>query len=323
MNVPADGARAEHGGRRAVESANQELRLTLEHGHYVLVVTLLNRLHYQIAGLCQSAEEDERLGRSESGEVGTGLAEHFAGEVVNLLGKLVALAGVYAVSPQVYVLDEPSSNLDMQAIERVRKILSLLKRQGKTILIAEHRTYYLKELADRAIHMENGKIVREYTMEQLAHLSREEQLRCGIRTVDLLSCPVTPHTAVPAGHEIALKYVRCSYGKTEVLSIPGLSLASGRITAIIGANGAGKSTFVSWLCGLMKRSKGTFLLDGKRRRARDRVREGYLVMQEVNHQLFSDSVREEIALGSSRSTEDSLQKIMALLDFPNWRSAIP
>lgn len=55
----------------------------------------------------------------------------------------------------------------MQAIERVRKILSLLKRQGKTILIAEHRTHYLKELADRAIHMENGKIVREYTMEQL------------------------------------------------------------------------------------------------------------------------------------------------------------
>ena len=91
----------------------------------------------------------------------------------------------------------------MQAIERVRKILSLLKRQGKTILIAEHRTYYLKELADRAIHMENGKIVREYTMEQLAHLSREEQLRSRIRTVDLLSCPVTPHTAVPAGHEIA------------------------------------------------------------------------------------------------------------------------
>lgn len=237
--------------------------------------------------------------------------------IFNLSGgekQLVALAGVYAVSPQVYVLDEPSSNLDMQAIERVRKILSLLKRQGKTILIAEHRTYYLKELADRAIHMENGKIVREYTMEQLAHLSREEQLRSGIRTVDLLSCPVTPHTAVPAGHEIALKDVRCSYGKTEVLSIPGLSLASGRITAIIGANGAGKSTFVSWLCGLMKRSKGTLLLDGKRRRARDRVREGYLVMQEVNHQLFSDSVREEIALGSSRSTEDSLQKIMALLD---------
>lgn len=205
-------------------------------------------------------------------------------------------------------------NLDIQAIEKVRKILSLLKQQGKTIIIAEHRTYYLKELVDRAIYMENGRIVREYSMEELGHLSRAEQLHTGIRTVDLLSYPVVPHTAASASHKITLKDVHCSYDKTEALSIPELSLASGRITAIIGTNGAGKSTFVSWLCGLMKKSKGAFLLDGKIQRTKDRVQKSYLVMQEVNYQLFSDSVREEIVLGSSRSTEDSLQEIMASLD---------
>ena len=58
----------------------------------------------------------------------------------------VAFASIYAMSPSIYLLDEPSSNLDMDAIEDLRRTLELLKKQGKTILIAEHRIYYLREL---------------------------------------------------------------------------------------------------------------------------------------------------------------------------------
>lgn len=237
--------------------------------------------------------------------------------IFNLSGgekQITAFASIYAMSPQVYVLDEPSSNLDIQAIEKVRKILSLLKQQGKTIIIAEHRTYYLKDLVDRALYMENGKIIREYTMADLADLTFEEQLQSGIRTVDLLSYPITPHAAFPASHVIELKDIHCSHERTEALSIPLLSMPSGKITAIIGTNGAGKSTFVSYMCGLMKKNKGTFLLDEKKQTAKERVQKSYLVMQEVNHQLFSDSVREEIVLGNRDSSENSLQKIMEALD---------
>ena len=59
--------------------------------------------------------------------------------IFNLSGgekQIIAFASVCTMSPQVYVLDEPSSNLDIHAIEKVRKILSLLKQQGKTIIIA-------------------------------------------------------------------------------------------------------------------------------------------------------------------------------------------
>ena len=68
----------------------------------------------------------------------------------------VAFASIYAMSPSIYLLDEPSSNLDMDAIEDLRRTLELLKKQGKTILIAEHRIYYLRELVDRIVYMENG-----------------------------------------------------------------------------------------------------------------------------------------------------------------------
>ena len=228
--------------------------------------------------------------------------------------QIIAFASIYAMSPQIYVLDEPSSNLDIQAIEKVRKILSLLKQQGKTVIIAEHRTYYLKDLIDRAIYMEDGKVVGEYTMAELARLTYEERVNSGIRTVDLLSYPITAHHARSSSHTIELKDIHCFYGPTEALSIPKLSIPSGRITAIIGTNGAGKSTFVSCMCGLMKKTKGTFLLDGKKQSAKEQVRDSYLVMQEVNHQLFSDSVREEIVLGSGESSENSLQEIMTALD---------
>ena len=237
--------------------------------------------------------------------------------IFNLSGgekQIIAFASIYAMSPQIYVLDEPSSNLDIQAIEKVRKILSLLKQQGKTVIIAEHRIYYLKDLIDRAIYMEDGKVVGEYTMAELARLTYEERVNSGIRTVDLLSYPITAHHARSSSHTIELKDIHCFYGQTEALSIPKLSIPSGRITAIIGTNGAGKSTFVSCMCGLMKKTKGTFLLDGKKQSAKEQVRDSYLVMQEVNHQLFSDSVREEIVLGSDESSENSLQEIMTALD---------
>lgn len=237
--------------------------------------------------------------------------------IFNLSGgekQIIAFASIYAMSPQIYVLDEPSSNLDIQAIEKVRKILSLLKQQGKTVIIAEHRIYYLKDLIDRAIYMEDGKVVGEYTMAELARLTYEERVNSGIRTVDLLSYPITAHHARSSSHTIELKDIHCFYGQTEALSIPKLSIPSGRITAIIGTNGAGKSTFVSCMCGLMKKTKGTFLLDEKKQSAKERVRDSYLVMQEVNHQLFSDSVREEIVLGSGESSENSLQEIMTALD---------
>ena len=58
----------------------------------------------------------------------------------------IAFASIYALNPDVYVLDEPLSNLDCFAIRELQGILKLLKKQGKTILLAEHRTWYLEHL---------------------------------------------------------------------------------------------------------------------------------------------------------------------------------
>ena len=62
------------------------------------------------------------------------------------------------MNPEIYLLDEPSSNLDMASIQELKEHLRLIKSQGKTILIAEHRLYYLMELADHIVYLEDGEI---------------------------------------------------------------------------------------------------------------------------------------------------------------------
>ena len=74
----------------------------------------------------------------------------------------IAFASVYAMNPDIYLLDEPSSNLDIPTIEGLKRHLSVLKNSGKTVIISEHRIYYLMDLVDKIIYMENGQIQKSY-----------------------------------------------------------------------------------------------------------------------------------------------------------------
>ncbi|MCC9785799.1 ABC transporter ATP-binding protein, partial [Streptococcus agalactiae] len=64
----------------------------------------------------------------------------------------IAFASVYAMNPDIYLLDEPSSNLDIPTIEVLKRHLSVLKNSGKTVIISEHRIYYLMDLVDKVIY---------------------------------------------------------------------------------------------------------------------------------------------------------------------------
>lgn len=97
----------------------------------------------------------------------------------------IAFASVYAMNPDVYLLDEPSSNLDMASIYDLKAYLHLLKQQGKTILIAEHRLYYLMDVADRIVYLSEGQIKAIHTPESFCALSDSARKSMGLRAVDL------------------------------------------------------------------------------------------------------------------------------------------
>ena len=107
------------------------------------------------------------------------------------------------MNPEIYLLDEPSSNLDMTSIQELAEHLRLIKSQGKTILIAEHRLYYLMDLADRIVYLEKGKITNIFTPEEFRWLPQGERERMGLRSVDLQE--VLPPTAQPPARKEVLK----------------------------------------------------------------------------------------------------------------------
>ncbi len=235
----------------------------------------------------------------------------------------IAFASIYAVNPEVYVLDEPSSNLDCFAIRELRSILELLKAQGRTVILAEHRTWYLEGLVDRAVYMEQGKIVREYSMQELKRFTMEERIETGIRPVSLSDYPLSEKKSVKSDKYLSVQDLRFAYKKETALQIPDAKFQAGNITAIIGKNGAGKSTFVSALSGIFKKQKGTVCMDGKRQKPKERVAVSYMVMQEVNHQLFTDSVEEEIVLGTQGLSADRLEHILEQMDIADLKERHP
>ena len=102
----------------------------------------------------------------------------------------VACAAVAAMQPHVLLLDEPSSNLDMAAIGELREIVAWWKQQGRTVMVAEHRLYYLADLVDRVVYMDRGRIGREFTGEQFRSLNDHDLQELGLRSTHPVPEPV-------------------------------------------------------------------------------------------------------------------------------------
>lgn len=244
----------------------------------------------------------------------------------------IAFASIYAVNPDIYVLDEPSSNLDNHAINELQSMLQFLKAHGKTIVIAEHRIRYLKELADRAVYMKEGQIEKEYTMQELDSMSIAERMETGIRPVSLggFSSIIKEQSEssgdIGGNASIQMKDVCFSYTKYKgqpSLTIPEACFPAGTVIAVTGNNGAGKSTLVSVVGGLLKNKKGTIRINGNIQSAKERLFVSYMVMQEVNHQLFTDSVKEEIVLGVKNPDEGALNAVLTKMDIERLKDRHP
>ncbi len=235
----------------------------------------------------------------------------------------VAFASIYAVSPDIYLLDEPSSNLDMTAIESLRKMLALLKKQGKTILIAEHRIHYLREIADRIIYMDNGRIHKSFTVEELCGVSEDDRHIMGLRTMDLSQIRIPKVSKKYEKPILEIRNLSLAYYDRTILSGIDLLAAAGEIIGVIGHNSAGKSTFSRALCGLHKESSGTIKWNGRSLNARERLKRCYMVMQEVGYQLFADTLEKECCFGIQSPDYEAAWNAMKQLGIWEYREVHP
>ena len=235
----------------------------------------------------------------------------------------IAFASVYAMNPSVYLLDEPSSNLDMETVAALRTHLKRLKAQGKTVLIVEHRLYYLMGIADRIVVFDEGQIKKVYSAKEFLTLTDEERNLMGLRTTDLRKeVPEIISEEEPEAR-LELKDVSLFYRKKSVIENISVKISRGEVIALVGKNGAGKTTFSRALCGLHREIKGDFYWDGKVISKKKRQKISYMVMQDVNYELFAESVQAECSFGIKNPNLDVVEDTMDVLGLTHFAKRHP
>ena len=254
--------------------------------------------------------------------------------IFNLSGgekQMIAIASALASDTDIILFDEPTSNLDVFYIERIAQVLRKLKAAGKTLIISEHRLYFLKDIIDRALILKDGKIAHSLSAAEFAGLTEKKRKEFLLRPITLDGRVFAREPRSAGNAESAGVYDRADSGgkpstgdsaaqsaqgaqmlhierlfyrfpkeKNPVVAVENLSLGFGNITALVGKSGQGKSTFVHCLAGLTKPTKEAVCIGEKKLSAAKRLALSYLVMQDVGYQLFTESVADEIALGKNK-----------------------
>lgn len=242
--------------------------------------------------------------------------------------QMLAFASVYAMNPEIYMLDEPTANLDEDAIRKLREQIILLKKQGKTVVIAEHRLFFLADIIDRAVYIRNGEIKQIFSGEEFQALSDEERISMGLRTIHQTELRLKPAgniepTGSGADSGLCVRMLSCGYKKSPAV-FENLSFTAypGEVLGITGHNGVGKSTLIRCLCGLLKEKSGSITLNGRILKPKQRQKACYLVMQEVNHQLFSDTVFGECEQLGTADPEE-IRRVLKHFDLDAYEDVHP
>ncbi|WP_432357394.1 ABC transporter ATP-binding protein [Sporosarcina sp. UB5] len=259
----------------------------------------------------------------------------------------VAIASVIAMKPDILILDEPTSQLDPESAEEVFRIVEKLADRGITIIMVEQKMEKLAAYADRILLLHEGRLIDDgkpvevFSRDDLHEFGVEPPMYVKIaRTLGLRNettghfpisleempsereiqfVPVTTVSEDRNTAELIVRDLHFSYEKGQEI-IRGLNVSlSGEPIAIIGQNGAGKTTFVKLLKALLKPDSGEILLNKERTSettaAKLASRIG-LIFQNPNDQIFKHKVIDEVMFGPlniGQSSEEAFSNAKEML----------
>ncbi|MEM3630020.1 MAG: ABC transporter ATP-binding protein [Nitrososphaerota archaeon] len=219
----------------------------------------------------------------------------------------VAIAGVLAMNPKIILMDEPLANLDSEGVRLIQEQIKKFHKNGKTIIIAEHRAEEILNIGvDRIIIMDNGKIIKETENEEdLLIFSNSIKiparifLKNKVQNIEEITFPIIPK---PSIGNLAVKFENVSFSYNGKLALKNINLEiyEGEKIALLGNNGAGKSTLSKLMLGLLKPTSGRIFLYGMDIRKKEVYEIAPyigLVFQDPFNMLFAKTVREELSYG--------------------------
>ena len=240
--------------------------------------------------------------------------------------QLISILSAWAMDTDIFLLDEPTANLDFAATQQLKEILLALKKQGKTLLLSEHRLYYLADIADEFWVMADGEIKGKYTAAEAKAFSAERRQTLSLRTLDLAEITVPEKEPLPktAPTALAVSDVCYTYGRKagDTLSGVSFSVREHEIVGLVGANGCGKTTIGKLIAGLYRPSGGRIMLFGKSQNPKQLQKQVLFILQEAEFQFFTGSVLHELQYGHAVTPEfeaktEALLKSMDMWDCRN------
>ncbi|GAB3035548.1 ATP-binding cassette domain-containing protein [Parafrigoribacterium mesophilum] len=227
----------------------------------------------------------------------------------------LALAGALAMRPRLLLLDEPTANLDPQAVLEVRDAVArTLQATGATLVVVEHRVAVWRDLIDRVIILDAaGGVLADGAPETVLAAHSDQLAAAGVwagfspRVPERASArpsvtPLLSATGVDIGRSVFGQRLPVTVNRDIDLAV-----AAGDAVVVTGANGSGKSTLALTIAGLIPPIGGDLAaqpaLDrgaGLRPiswRSRDLLTRIGVVFQDPEHQFLASNVREELAIG--------------------------
>lgn len=241
------------------------------------------------------------------------------------------IASIYAMQPEIYVMDEPLANLDPVGRAQVLKVVvEVAKQRGKTLILVEHALEEVLPFVERVIVLNQGEVVRDgpvfevleagdipgvFTRPPMVKLAERFKLdppplspdkffqamssRYTLGTISEYEIAL-PNSPV-GSPVIELSGISYSYNhKNAALDDVSLQIHSGELVAILGRNGSGKTTLVRHIIGLLQPLKGKVVVLGKDvslTPTYELAQEVGFCFQNPNHQIVSFNVRDEITFG--------------------------
>jgi len=249
----------------------------------------------------------------------------------------VAIASILVMQPKILVLDEPTTQLDPQGAESIFALLSQLRQQGTTIVVATHDLEAIAHHATRVLLLHDGQLRRDGTPQEV--LTDEGLETCGVayttytqvakqaQSAGILPAhqplpvtlegaiaqfqsakprrqPTTPIVTKPISEKtplIRFESVTFSYPhQPPVLQGIDLAIAPGEQVGLLGRNGVGKTTLVKHLNGLLRPTEGKVWIGDRptqRTTKAQLARQVGYVFQNPNDQLFCSTIAAEVAFG--------------------------
>ena len=241
----------------------------------------------------------------------------------------LALASILAMGPGLLLLDEPTANLDPSGVAEVRAAVeTVVERTGATVVVVEHRVDVWASLVDRVIVVADGAIAADGPLDAVLAQQGDALRERGIWLPgDDVAAEVGPAPEVPPASSEATPIARVTDltigydASAPVRSGIDLTIERGVSTCIVGANGAGKSTFALTLAGLLPPLEGAVEVetsdgtagDPHKWSSKQLLGRMSMVFQEPEYQFLAPTVAEELAIGP-RAAGMTDEEIAPLVD---------